>query len=174
MIMVVKFILWLSIAPSHACEIFCVYGMCGLLHTCIPYRQKGLCAISLCSVYCRIRSAWLAWGVTMVHINKLYPRIFYFQCLMYLYHHPDAWYDYATWHAKNGSTDSAIKIFQRAVKALPGNWISFEVLLIKSVMIWTSVVSASFWKLVSIWFTRRLWACSQECGKTPGKASWRF
>lgn len=46
---------------------------------------------------------------------------FYFQCLMYLYHHPDIWYDYAMWHAKNGSVDSAIKIFQRAVKALPGN-----------------------------------------------------
>lgn len=45
----------------------------------------------------------------------------YEQCLMYLYHHPDVWYDYATWHAKNGSTDSAIKIFQRAVKALPGS-----------------------------------------------------
>uniref|UniRef100_A0ACD5XRS7 Uncharacterized protein n=1 Tax=Avena sativa TaxID=4498 RepID=A0ACD5XRS7_AVESA len=45
----------------------------------------------------------------------------YEQCLMYLYHHPDVWYDYATWHAKNGSTDSAIKIFQRAIKALPGS-----------------------------------------------------
>ncbi|KAM0883964.1 hypothetical protein ACQ4PT_031294 [Festuca glaucescens] len=44
-----------------------------------------------------------------------------YKCLMYLYHHPDVWYDYATWHAKNGSTDSAIKIFQRAVKALPGS-----------------------------------------------------
>ncbi|KAK1278946.1 hypothetical protein QJS04_geneDACA003537 [Acorus gramineus] len=40
-------------------------------------------------------------------------------CLMYLYHYPDVWYDYATWHAKNGSVDSAIKIFQRASKALP-------------------------------------------------------
>lgn len=39
---------------------------------------------------------------------------------MYLYHYPDIWYDYATWHAKNGSKDSAIKIFQRALKALPG------------------------------------------------------
>lgn len=39
---------------------------------------------------------------------------------MYLYHYPDIWYDYATWHAKNGSIDSAIKIFQRALKALPG------------------------------------------------------
>ncbi|GJM93962.1 hypothetical protein PR202_ga10565 [Eleusine coracana subsp. coracana] len=43
----------------------------------------------------------------------------YEQCLMYLYHHPDIWYDYATWHAKNGSVDSAAKIFQRALKAIP-------------------------------------------------------
>ncbi|KAK6930631.1 hypothetical protein RJ641_004725, partial [Dillenia turbinata] len=43
----------------------------------------------------------------------------YEQCLMYLYHYPDIWYDYATWHAKNGSIDAAIKVFQRAVKALP-------------------------------------------------------
>lgn len=40
---------------------------------------------------------------------------------MYLYHYPDIWYDYATWHAKNGSVDTAVKIFQRALKALPGN-----------------------------------------------------
>ncbi|KAG0481583.1 hypothetical protein HPP92_012441 [Vanilla planifolia] len=31
----------------------------------------------------------------------------------------DIWYDYATWHAKSGSLDSAIKAFQRALKALP-------------------------------------------------------
>lgn len=43
----------------------------------------------------------------------------YEQCLMYLYHYPDIWYDYATWHARNGSVDSAIKVFQRALKALP-------------------------------------------------------
>jgi len=43
----------------------------------------------------------------------------YEQCLMYLYHHPDIWYDYAMWHAKNGSMDSAAKIFQRALKAIP-------------------------------------------------------
>lgn len=39
---------------------------------------------------------------------------------MYLYHYPDIWYDYATWHAKSGSVDSAIKVFHRALKALPG------------------------------------------------------
>lgn len=43
----------------------------------------------------------------------------YEQCLMYLYHYPDIWYDYATWHVRNGSVDSAIKVFQRALKALP-------------------------------------------------------
>ncbi|WOK95921.1 cleavage stimulation factor subunit 77 [Canna indica] len=43
----------------------------------------------------------------------------YEQCLMYLYHYPDIWYDYATWHASSGSVDSAVKIFQRALKALP-------------------------------------------------------
>ncbi|XP_042375309.1 cleavage stimulation factor subunit 77-like isoform X1 [Zingiber officinale] len=41
------------------------------------------------------------------------------QCLMYLYHYPDIWYDYATWHASSGSVDSAAKVFQRALKALP-------------------------------------------------------
>lgn len=43
----------------------------------------------------------------------------YEQCLMYLYHYPDIWYDYATWHAKSGSIDAAVKVFQRALKALP-------------------------------------------------------
>lgn len=39
---------------------------------------------------------------------------------MYLYHYPDIWYDYATWHSQNGSPDSAAVVFQRALKALPG------------------------------------------------------
>lgn len=43
----------------------------------------------------------------------------YEQCLMYLYHYPDIWFDYATWHAKSGSIDSAIKVYQRSLKALP-------------------------------------------------------
>ncbi|XP_022154467.1 cleavage stimulation factor subunit 77 isoform X2 [Momordica charantia] len=43
----------------------------------------------------------------------------YEQCLMYLYHYPDVWYDYATWHANNGSIEAAIKVFQRALNALP-------------------------------------------------------
>lgn len=43
----------------------------------------------------------------------------YEQCLMYLYHYPDVWYDYAIWHSKSGSIDAAIKVFQRALKALP-------------------------------------------------------
>ncbi|VFQ78320.1 unnamed protein product [Cuscuta campestris] len=29
------------------------------------------------------------------------------------------WYDYATWHAKCGSLDSAVKVFQQSLKALP-------------------------------------------------------
>ncbi|KAL6002017.1 Cleavage stimulation factor subunit 77 [Asimina triloba] len=43
----------------------------------------------------------------------------YEQCLLYLYHYPDIWYDYATWQAKSGSVEAAVKIFQRALKALP-------------------------------------------------------
>ncbi|XP_021822483.1 cleavage stimulation factor subunit 77 isoform X3 [Prunus avium] len=43
----------------------------------------------------------------------------YEQCLMYLYHYPDLWYDYAMWHAKSGSIDAAIKVFQRSLKARP-------------------------------------------------------
>ncbi|KAF8106049.1 hypothetical protein N665_0147s0008 [Sinapis alba] len=43
----------------------------------------------------------------------------YEQCLMCLYHYPDVWYDYAEWHLKSGSTDAAIKVFQRALKAIP-------------------------------------------------------
>lgn len=43
----------------------------------------------------------------------------YEQCLMYLYHYPDIWYEYATWQAKIGSVDAAIKVFQRALKAVP-------------------------------------------------------
>lgn len=39
---------------------------------------------------------------------------------MCLYHYPDVWYDYAEWHIKSGSTDAAIKVFQRALKAIPG------------------------------------------------------
>ncbi|XP_020867680.1 cleavage stimulation factor subunit 77 isoform X2 [Arabidopsis lyrata subsp. lyrata] len=43
----------------------------------------------------------------------------YEQCLMCLYHYPDVWYDYAEWHVKSGTTDAAIKVFQRALKAIP-------------------------------------------------------
>lgn len=44
---------------------------------------------------------------------------------MYLYHYPDLWHDYATWHAKSGSMEAAIKVFQRALKALPGKFDSY-------------------------------------------------
>lgn len=53
------------------------------------------------------------------------------QCLMYMYHYPDIWYDYATWHAKGGSIDAAIKVFQRSLKALPGLW-TFLLLILRS------------------------------------------
>ncbi|EOA36535.1 hypothetical protein CARUB_v10011584mg [Capsella rubella] len=43
----------------------------------------------------------------------------YEQCLMCLYHFPDVWHDYAEWHVKSGSSDAAIKVFQRALKAIP-------------------------------------------------------
>ncbi|CAI8586099.1 unnamed protein product [Vicia faba] len=43
----------------------------------------------------------------------------YEQCLMYMYHYPDIWYDYATWHVNGGSIDAAVKVFQRSLKALP-------------------------------------------------------
>lgn len=47
---------------------------------------------------------------------------------MYLYHYPDLWYDYAMWHAKSGSVDTAIKVFQRALKVLPGNFFFYPLL----------------------------------------------
>ncbi|RZC51239.1 hypothetical protein C5167_019665 [Papaver somniferum] len=43
----------------------------------------------------------------------------YEQCLMYLCYYPDVWYDYATWHADNGSMDLAVKVYQKALKVLP-------------------------------------------------------
>ncbi|KAI3857178.1 hypothetical protein MKW98_010592 [Papaver atlanticum] len=43
----------------------------------------------------------------------------YEQCLMYLYYYPDTWYDYATWHADNGSMHLAVKVYQKALKVLP-------------------------------------------------------
>lgn len=69
-------------------------------------------------VYFCMTGSFCAFERVVLHlINFL---IFSVQCLMYLYHYPDMWYDYATWHAKSGSVDSAIKVFHRALKALPG------------------------------------------------------
>ncbi|XVF82621.1 hypothetical protein PTKIN_Ptkin16aG0063800 [Pterospermum kingtungense] len=79
---------------------------------------------------CKEEMQWMAWK-KLLAFEKGNPQridsassnkriIFtYEQCLMYLYHYPDIWYDYATWHAKSGSMDAAIKVFQRALKALP-------------------------------------------------------
>lgn len=64
-------------------------------------------------------------------MNFLFPTVS-IQCLMYLYHYSDIWYEYATWHAKGGSIDSAIKVFQRALKALPGKLFLFLFYLIVS------------------------------------------
>ncbi|XP_056170608.1 cleavage stimulation factor subunit 77 isoform X3 [Syzygium oleosum] len=75
-------------------------------------------------------SQWMAWK-RLLAFEKVNPQridtisankriVFtYEQCLMYLYHYPDIWHDYATWHAKSGSMEAAIKVFQRALKALP-------------------------------------------------------
>ncbi|XP_034214549.1 cleavage stimulation factor subunit 77 isoform X3 [Prunus dulcis] len=75
-------------------------------------------------------SQWMAWK-KLLAFEKGNPQriengssnkriIFtYEQCLMHLYHYPDLWYDYAMWHAKSGSIDAAIKVFQRSLKALP-------------------------------------------------------
>ncbi|KAL9268009.1 Cleavage stimulation factor subunit 77-like protein [Drosera capensis] len=73
---------------------------------------------------------WIAWR-RLLAFDKENPQridstssnkriiLAYEQCLMYLYHYPDIWYDYAAWHAKNGTADSAVKVLQRALKALP-------------------------------------------------------
>ncbi|GKC86618.1 cleavage stimulation factor subunit 77, partial [Tanacetum coccineum] len=68
---------------------------------------------------------WKAWKkflafekIDAVSANKRIS-FTYEQSLMYLYHYPDIWFDYATWHAKSGSIESAIKVYQRSLKALP-------------------------------------------------------
>ncbi|KAK9671320.1 hypothetical protein RND81_12G021600 [Saponaria officinalis] len=79
---------------------------------------------------CKEEQQWMAWK-RLLAFEKGNPQridsassnkriVFtYEQCLMYLYHYPDIWYDYATWHAKSGSVDAAVKVYQRALKALP-------------------------------------------------------
>ncbi|XP_021733243.1 cleavage stimulation factor subunit 77-like isoform X3 [Chenopodium quinoa] len=81
---------------------------------------------------CKEEQQWMTWKkllafekgnpqrIDSVSSNKRFV-FAYEQCLMYLYHYPDIWYDYASWHAKSGSVDSAIKVYQRALKALPGS-----------------------------------------------------
>ncbi|XP_059625373.1 cleavage stimulation factor subunit 77 isoform X2 [Cornus florida] len=79
---------------------------------------------------CKEEVQWMAWKRLLAFEEGNPQRIdstssnkrvafTYEQCLMYFYHYPDIWYDYATWHAKSGSIDAAIKVFQRALKALP-------------------------------------------------------
>ncbi|PSS29415.1 Cleavage stimulation factor subunit like [Actinidia chinensis var. chinensis] len=62
---------------------------------------------------------WMEYIMFLKSMPNNFLIFVHFQCLMYLYHYPDIWYDYATWHAKSGSVDSAIKVFHRALKALP-------------------------------------------------------
>ncbi|XP_047321570.1 cleavage stimulation factor subunit 77 isoform X2 [Impatiens glandulifera] len=73
---------------------------------------------------------WIAWKKLLAFEKENPQRIdtvssnkriafTYEQCLMYLYHYSDVWYDYATWQATNVSIDSAINTFQRALKNLP-------------------------------------------------------
>ncbi|XP_057519299.1 cleavage stimulation factor subunit 77 isoform X2 [Amaranthus tricolor] len=79
---------------------------------------------------CKDEQQWMAWKKLLAFEKGNPQRIdntlsnkrivfSYEQCLMYLYHYPDIWHDYATWHAKSGSVDSSVKVYQRALKALP-------------------------------------------------------
>lgn len=79
---------------------------------------------------CKEEQQWMAWKKLLAFEKGNPQRIdsassnkrivfAYEQCLMYLYHYPDIWYDYATWHARSGFVDSAVKVYQRALKALP-------------------------------------------------------
>ena len=43
----------------------------------------------------------------------------YDQCLCCLYHNPEMWMEFATWHLVAGRTDAAVRVLQRACKALP-------------------------------------------------------
>ena len=43
----------------------------------------------------------------------------YNQCLLCLYHFPEIWYEYATWHASTGDKERASEVFKRAIEALP-------------------------------------------------------
>ncbi|KVI01969.1 RNA-processing protein, HAT helix [Cynara cardunculus var. scolymus] len=90
------------------------------------------CVLSLLLILfmCTEELQWMAWKRFLAFEKENPQRIdtssankrisfTYEQCLMYLYHYPDIWHDYATWHAKSGSIDSAIKVYQRSLKALP-------------------------------------------------------
>ncbi|KAL5725694.1 hypothetical protein ACHQM5_008810 [Ranunculus cassubicifolius] len=59
-------------------------------------------------------------NIDAVSVNKRIT-LSYEQCLMHLYHYPDIWYDYATWQAKTGSVEAAIKVYQRGLKAVPNS-----------------------------------------------------
>ncbi|PRQ51584.1 putative suppressor of forked, acetyltransferase A, auxiliary subunit [Rosa chinensis] len=78
----------------------------------------------------REEGQWMAWKKLLAFDKENRQRIdiascnkrielAYEQCLMYLCHYPDMWYDYAMWLVKSGSMDAAVKVFERALKAVP-------------------------------------------------------
>ncbi|KAL6140655.1 hypothetical protein ACLB2K_058953 [Fragaria x ananassa] len=78
----------------------------------------------------REEGQWMAWkkllafekeNKQMIDVAWCNKRIVlvYEQCLMYLCHYPDMWYDYAMWLVKSGSVDAAVEVFKRALTALP-------------------------------------------------------
>jgi hypothetical protein len=56
------------------------------------------------------------------------------------------------WHANNGSVDCAAKIFQRALKAIPGNKIFSRVQLLAHIWIFIPLFNA-FYQEVCIWYS---------------------
>ncbi|KAL6144453.1 hypothetical protein ACLB2K_055146 [Fragaria x ananassa] len=78
----------------------------------------------------REEGQWMAWkkllafekeNKQMIDVAWCNKRIVlvYEQCLMYLCHYPDMWYDYAMWLVNSGSVDAAVEVFKRALTALP-------------------------------------------------------
>ncbi|GAV65335.1 Suf domain-containing protein, partial [Cephalotus follicularis] len=77
-------------------------------------------------------SQWLAWkrflGFEKGNPQRIDSDLFkkrvaftYEQCLMYLCHYPDIWYDYAMWRVKSGDVDAAVKVFERGLKVIPSS-----------------------------------------------------
>ncbi|GAQ84868.1 cleavage stimulation factor subunit 3 [Klebsormidium nitens] len=43
------------------------------------------------------------------------------QCLLYLYHYADPWFEYAAWTAEHDSPEAAARVYERALRALPAS-----------------------------------------------------